>query len=107
MLETIINKLFDCTYYGSWILSVLGVFISIVLIAFNINLGIQSILTFVCTLLLAQGLTMILVPEQILVFENIKSKNVIGCINILIAGIVFGVIYFMNGGFPPVNLIFI
>ena len=91
----------------AWGLSLAVIAGSIVLLFANVGLGLGAAAVFIATLFLAIGLTLLLLPRQLAKgpLEGNK-KYAAGAISAVIALAVIGLVYWTNGGFPAVNLIF-
>lgn len=107
-------KLFDSidgllagTRYLAWGIALLGIVGSVVLFFANLSLGLGSAAVFLATFFLAIGVTLLLLPKPLSKgkLEGIKKYG-IGAVAVVIALIVMGAVWFTNGGFPAVNLIF-
>lgn len=108
MLLKTIDGLFVGTRYGAWGLGVLGIVGSIILVLANFTNGLASMMLFVAALSLSLGVSLILLPKWFIKGDLLQSKRfIIGGVAITIAAIVAGAIYFINGGFPPINLLFV
>lgn len=94
--------------YLVWGLSVLGIVGSVVLFFANMGLGLGAAAVFIATLFLSIALTLLLLPKQLAKGPLEGNKRyVIGAVAAVIALAVMGIVYWMNGGFPAVNLIFV
>lgn len=107
-------KLFECingllvgTRYLAWAIALVGIVGSIVLFLVNLSIGFTSAAVFIASFFLSVGVTLVLLPKM-LAKGKLESnmKYAIGIVSIVIAAAVMGVIYFFNGGFPELNLIF-
>lgn len=112
MLTKTIDGLFIGTRYLVWVLGILGIVGSVILAAANISLGMSSVFVFIGTLLLSITLSLLLMPDalvkQKILPEALMSKRfVISAVSAVLAAAVVGIIYFTNGGFPSLNLLFI
>lgn len=108
MITKTINTLFKATEYGVWGISILGIFACFILAVVNFPLGILSSATFLAGLSLAIGLTFILLPEAFEFNHYLCHHRMpISIVFFIIAFVLMGGIYFMNGGFPALNLLFI
>lgn len=107
-------KLFECidgllvgTKYLAWAISFVGIVGSIVLFFANLSIGYASAAVFIASFFLSVGVTLVLLPKM---FAKGKlesdMKYVVGIVSIVVAAAVMGAIYFSNGGFPELNLIF-
>lgn len=107
-------KLFDTTdgllagtRYLAWGIALLGILGSIILLFVNIPLGIPSAAVFLATFFLAIGVVLLLMPKQLAKDKmEGKKKYIIGAVALIIAVAIMGIVWFSNGGFPAVNLIF-
>ena len=108
LLGKTIDYLLIGTRYLCWGLGVLGLVGSIVLMAANLSLGIHSTATFAAAFLLSVGVTLLLLPKQLAKGAlDGKMKYKIGAVALVLATAVMGIVYFSNGGFPTLNLIFL
>lgn len=107
-LFKVIDGLFAATRYGVLGLSILGAVGSIILFFFNISMGVGAWLTVLALLALSVSVAMFLVPN-IFVKNTIASKNryVSASVLAVIAVVVMGIVYFVSGGFPELNLLFV
>ena len=73
------------------------------------GLGLPSAMVFVAAFLLAVGVTLLLLPEKFAKgkLADQKKRNTIGGVSLVIAVAIMGITYFVNGGFPELNLLFI
>ena len=95
------------TRYLAWAIGIAGVIASVFLIAANLPLGISSAVVFAASLLLAVGVSLVLLPGQLAVgFLNGRWRYIVGAIALLAAVVVMGIVWFTNNGFPPVDLVF-
>lgn len=107
-------KLFDTTdgllvgtRYLAWGIALLGIVGSVILFFANISLGFASAAVFLATFFLAIGVVLLLIPQQLAKGKLEGSrKYIIGAISLVIALVIMGIVWFSNGGFPAVNLIF-
>lgn len=109
MLEKTINGLFVFTRYLVWALGVLGIVGSAILAVCNFIMGLSAVLLFVSTFLLSVAVTLLLMPEALinkLPVSLIEKRFVISGVALVIATVITGVVYFTQGGFPELNLIF-
>lgn len=112
MLGKIIDGLFLGTYYLSWSMGVLGLVGSIILGVLNVSLGLPSILIFVSTFALSLAVSVGLMPKEVeelgcIPWQLVRKKMTIVFVSLIIAIVIAGGVYFINGGFPPLNLIFL
>lgn len=107
MLLKVIDGLFVGTRYGVWLLGVLGIIGSVILAVANVGAGISAMLVCVGALLLSIAVALLLMPQN-LTKNRLEGRNpyLIGTIALIAAMIVVGGVYFTNGGFPDLNLIF-
>lgn len=74
----------------------------------NLSMGFASAMVFLATLLLSVALATLLLPKRLAKGMLAGRKRiVIGSIALILAVVVMGVIFFANGGFPALNLLFI
>lgn len=107
-------KLFECidglffgTRYLTWAIALLGIVGSVILLFVNIPLGIASAAVFLATFFLSMGVVLILLPNKLAKGKlEGNKKYYIGVVALVIAVAVMGVIWFTNGEFPALNLIF-
>lgn len=108
-------KLFECidgllkgTKYLAWAIALVGIVGSIVLFVANLSLGFGSAVVFLASFLLAVGVTLLLLPKK---FAKGKlegnKKNFVGAVACVLAAAIMGIVYFANGGFPELNLLFV
>jgi len=108
MIFKTIDGLFIGTRYGSWGLGVIGILCSLILVVANVSLGIPSAMLFVAALCLSIAVSLILLPKQLVKNDFLKDKRfVIGGLAIVVAALIAGIVFLTNGGFPPVNLLFV
>lgn len=74
----------------------------------NLSLGFGSAAVFITSFFLAVGVTLLLLPKQLAkgILESNK-KYVVGAVSLVIATVVMGIVFFSNGGFPELNLLFV
>ena len=102
-----IDGLLVGTRYLAWAIGIAGVIASVFLIAANLPLGISSAVVFAASLLLAVGVSLVLLPGQLAVgFLNGRWRYIVGAIALLAAVVIMGIVWFTNNGFPPVDLVF-
>ncbi|MCH4168882.1 MAG: hypothetical protein LKF42_06500 [Streptococcaceae bacterium] len=107
-LFKVIDGLFIGTRYGVWGISLLGIIASIILIFFNIGMGLGAAMVFIAALVLSVGLTMLLLPASFIKGKLAGNKRYIaGSVFMVLAFVIMGITYFSNGGFPDVNLLFV
>lgn len=104
-----IDGLFIGTRYLSWGIALVGIVGSIVLFFVNLSLGISSAMVFVAAFLLAVGVTLLLLPKAFAkgLLSNAKMRYIVGGAALLLATVIMGITYFVSGGFPELNLLFI
>ena len=106
----IIDMLFVFTRYLVWLLAVLCVPVSAVLAVVNLPIGFGSAVVFVAALLLGAGVAILLAPEQVKAavpaFSGSKLK-VAAVVCLLAATAAMGATYYLCGGFPALNLLFV
>lgn len=111
-------KLFDCidglligTKYLAWAIALVGILGSVVLFVANLSLGLGSAVVFLAAFFLAVGVTVALFPEKLATgkFEKLagNKKYAVGGILCVIAAVIMGIVYYSNGGFPELNLLFV
>ena len=102
--------LFVFTRYLVWLIAALCVPASAVLAVVNLSFGLSSAMVFVAALLLAAGLAILLMPERVAVsvpaLSGLKLK-VAAAVCLLAAVAIMGATYFLCGGFPALNLLFV
>lgn len=107
-LFKVIDYLFVGIRYLCWGIGVIGIIASLILIVSNLGLGLAACLLFVSTLLVSIAVTLLLAPSFLLANRlSNKMKYSISAACLIIALVVTGIIYFTNGGFPAINLLFI
>lgn len=107
LLDKTINSLFIGTRYLVWGMAILGIFASLALFVVNIPLGFLSATVFIATFALAIALSLLLAPQMLVnSWLTITSRLTIGLPSLLVALAVMGMIYYANGGFPALNLLF-
>lgn len=108
-------KLFECidgllvgTRYLAWAVALVGIVGSVVLFFTNLSIGYASAAVFIASFFLSVGVTLVLLPKMF-AKGKLKSnmKYAVGIVSIVVAAAVMGIIYFSNGGFPKLNLIFV
>lgn len=103
-----IDGIFIATRYGVFGLSVLGILMSFILILFNMNSGLGAIMTLIATLAISSSAALLLAPESLLNDRiSVARRYAIAGVLAVIALIIMGVTYFLMGGFPDLNLLFI
>lgn len=106
-----IDGLLVGTKYLVWAIALVGILGSVVLFAANLSLGFGSAVVFIASFLLSVGVTLLLFPEQLLKGKLEKlagnKRNVVGIVACVLAAAIMGIVYFTNGGFPELNLIFV
>lgn len=107
-LFKVIDYLFVGIRYLCWGIGVLGIIASLILMCANFSLGMGACLLFASTLLVSIAVTLLLAPRFLLANRlSNKMKFSISAASLLVALVVTGIIYFTNGGFPTINLLFI
>lgn len=102
-----IDGLFIGTRYLVWVLGVLGMIGSVLLFFVNIPLGFASAAVFLATFFLSIGVTLLLIPKKLSKGKlEGNKKSMIGIIALIIALVIMGLVWFINGGFPAINLLF-
>ena len=102
-----IDGLLVGTRYLTWAIGIAGVIASVFLIAANLPVGISSAVVFAASLLLAVGVSLVLLPGRLAVgFLNGRLRYIVGAMALLAAVVIMGIVWFTNNGFPTVNLIF-
>ena len=102
-----IDGLLVATKYLAWAIALVGILGSVVLFVANLSLGFGSAVVFIASFLLSVGVTLLLLPKK---FEKGKlegKKNVVGIVACVLASVIMGIVYFTNGGFPELNLLFV
>ena len=107
-LSKVIDGLLVGTHYLAWVLAVVCIPGSIVLMLANLTLGIGAVAVFLAALLLAVGLSVLIMPklvsDRIEVAKKVRIPAVILCVA---AVALMGITYAMCGGFPVINLLFV
>lgn len=106
MLIKTIDGLFVGTRYGVWVLGILGIVGSVILILVNFTLGFPSTLLCVGALCLSITVATALFPKQLIKGSLLEKRFILATITGVIAIAIVGIVYFTNGGFPELNLIF-
>ncbi|MBS7578191.1 MULTISPECIES: hypothetical protein [unclassified Enterococcus] len=107
-LFKVIDGLFVGTRYGIWGISLLGVIASIILVFFNIGMGLGAVSVLLSALALSVGLVILLLPAYFTKGKMIGNKRYItGSVFTAVAILVMGLTYFLNSGFPDLNLLFL
>ncbi|MFC0233876.1 hypothetical protein ACFFIF_07720 [Vagococcus entomophilus] len=107
MLFKTIDNLFVGTKYGVWGMSVLGIVFSVVLALANFGMGIGAVAIFIATFCLSISLMLLLLPKGLEKGKKInKYKYGTAILLGVIALSITGIVYFTNGGFPELNLLF-
>lgn len=108
MIFKVIDGLFVGTRYGAWLLGVLGIVGSLVLAVANLGVGFGAVLVCAGALLVSVAVSLLLVPQKLLKNRFEGNKRVLIGVAALVASMVLvGGVYFLNGGFPELNLIFV
>lgn len=110
LIFKVIDCLFIFTRYLCFSMGVAGILGSIILALCNISLGIYSVLLFLAAFLLSIAVTLLLMPEKIiskLPSALVEKRWVLSIVLLIVSTVLTGVIYFLCGGFPEMNLIFI
>ena len=107
MLTKTIDWLLIGTRYLGWALGAVGIAASALLFVLNLSMGLYAAATFIAAFLLSVGVFLLLLPE---VFAQGplegKLKYKIGAAALVLATAIMGIVYFSNGRFPALNLIF-
>lgn len=107
-LFKVIDYLLVGTKYLAWAMGLVGMVGSVILFFFNLSLGITSALVFVAALLLSVAVTLLLLPKALVKGKLDSPKRiVVGCVALVLAVAIMGIIYFVSGGFPSLNLLFV
>lgn len=108
LFETI-DGLLTGTKYLAWVIALVGMVGSVILFFVNLSLGFASAMVFAAALLLSIAVTLMLLPEKFAKgkLADQRKRMSVGCVLLVLAAAVMGVIYFSCGGFPALNLIFI
>lgn len=107
MLTKTIDSLFIGMRYGVWVLGILGIFGSVILLVVNLSLGVPSALVFIASLFLSVGVALGLMPEMLVKGDFLSKRYVIALEALILAIVIMGGVYFVSGGFPELNLLFI
>lgn len=103
-----IDGLLVGTKYLAWAIALVGILGSVVLFIANLSLGFGSAVVFIASFLLAVGVTLLLLPKKLEKGKlEGKTKNIVGAVACVLAAVIMGIVYFTNGGFPELNLIFV
>lgn len=108
-------KLFECidrllvgTKYLAWAIALVGIAGSVILFIANLSLGLSSAVVFIASFFLSIGVTLLLLPKKLIKGKlEGNSKYVVGVVALVIAVVVMEIVWFINGGFPALNLIFV
>lgn len=96
------------TKYLAWAIALVGILGSVVLFVANLSLGFGSAVVFLASFFLAVGVTLLLLPQKIAKGKlEGNKKNIVGAVLCVLAAAIMGIVYFTNGGFPELNLIFV
>ena len=109
MIFEVIDYLFIFTGYLVWAMGLFGLVGSVVLALFNISMGLPAVLLCVAAFLLSVAVVLLLIPEKFnkkLPTKLFEKRYVIAIITLVVATAMTGIVYFTNGGFPALNLIF-
>lgn len=107
-LFDMIDGLLAGTKYLVWAIGLVGILGSVILFFANLPLGLSSAMVFVAALLLSVGVTLLLLPKQLIKGKLAGSKRlVLGGAALILAVAIMGIIYFTVGGFPVLNLLFV
>lgn len=107
MLTKTIDSLFIGIRYGVWVLGILGIIGSVILLVVNLSLGVPSALVFIASLFLSVGVALGLMPEMLVKGDFLSKRYVIALVALILAIVIMGGVYFVSGGFPELNLLFI
>lgn len=103
-----IDGLLVGTKYLAWAIALVGILGSVVLFVANLSLGMGSAIVFLASFLLAVGVTLLLLPQKLTKGKlEGNKKNIVGAVSCVLAAVIMGIVYFTNGGFPELNLIFV
>lgn len=105
----IIDYLFVFIRYLCFGMGAVGIVGSVILALCNMSMGMNAVLLFVAAFLLSIALTLLLMPSKMV--EKLPSglmdkRWTISIVALVVATALTGIIYFTNGGFPTLNLIF-
>ena len=108
-------KLFECidgllvgTKYLAWAIALVGILGSAVLFVVNLSFGFGSAVVFLASFLLSVGVTLLLLPKKLAKGKlEGNKKHIIGAVACILAAAIMGIVYFTNGGFPELNLLFV
>lgn len=104
----IIDNLLVGTKYLGWAIGLIGIVGSVILFFCNLSMGFASAMVFVAALLLSVAVTLLLLPKALIKGKLDSPKRiVVGCVALVLAAAVMGIIYFVSGGFPALNLLFV
>lgn len=111
MLEKTIDGLLVGALYLAWGIGVVGLVGSVMLAIANFSMGLPAVMLFVATFLLSIAVSVALMPKAIadknfLPKVLTEKKTVIAVVTLILAVVIAGIVYFSNGGFPALNLIF-
>lgn len=107
LFETIDGLLVGAKYLA-WGIALVCIPIAVVLLFANLSLGLASVMVCAAALLLAVGVTLLLLPEKLAKGKLAgKKRNIVGAAAIVLAAAIMGITYFCVGGFPELNMLFI
>lgn len=108
MLSKTIDGLFIATRYLVWVLGMLGIAGSVILAIANVSMGLYAVIVFIATFFLSIAITIALAPEKLALPQIITTKKwTIVALSTILAVVLTGLVYFTQGGFPELNLLFL
>ena len=103
-----IDGLLVVTKYLAWGIALVCIPVAAILLFANLSLSLASVMVCAAALLLAVGVTLLLLPEKFAKGKLAgKNRNIIGALAVVLAAAIMGITYFTAGGFPELNLLFI
>ena len=102
-----IDGLLVGTKYLAWSIALVCIPVAAILLFANLSLGLASAMVCAAALMLAVGITLLLLPEKFAKGKLGKKRNIVGAVAIVLAAAIMGITYFLVGGFPELNLLFI
>lgn len=102
-----IDGLLVGTKYLAWGIALLCIPLSAILLFANITMGFAAVMTCVAALLMAVGVTLIILPGKFAKGKLAgKTRFIVGSVSIVFAVAIMGITFFSAGGFPDMNMFF-
>ena len=96
------------TRYLVWGIALAGIACSFVLFLANLPLGLAAACVFGAAFFLSIGVTLLLLPGKLAKGKlEGRKRYVVGAAALLVALVIIALVWFANGGFPIVNLLFV